>query len=166
MSGTWKWIVIAVALALVGGASLGVVADRVMLRDRPARPGFENAPEGTIWFDCSLTAQESRHDPAQRAADHRAWRDQRLADMREDLGLDDAQVTAIAEVFDDHRDLAHDYWDRTREEYCGMRESLRQGILEQLRPEQRGGFEERLRRIDERARARLQAPPPPTGDPR
>lgn len=163
---SWKWIVTAVALALVGGASLGVVADRVMLRDQRQQRGPENAPEGTIWFDCSLGVQEARHDPAQRDADHRAWRDSRLADMRVDLGLDDAQVTAIGGVFDAHRGFARDYWDRTREEYCGMRESLRQGILEALRPEQREGFEERLRRIDERQRARLQAPQPATGNPR
>ena len=33
MGGSWKWIVAALALTLVGGASLGVVADRVMMRD-------------------------------------------------------------------------------------------------------------------------------------
>jgi hypothetical protein len=165
MSGSWKWIVAALALTLVAGASLGVVADRVLLRDKEAARGPSNAPEGTIWFDCSLAAgPEERPDPEQRAAEHRAWRDRRLVEMREDLGLDDEQVAAIGAVFDSHRDLAHDYWDRTRAEYCGMRERLRQDVRGELRPEQREGFEERLRRIDARARARLAAPA--SGDPR
>jgi hypothetical protein len=164
MSGSWKWIVAALALTLVAGASLGVVADRVLLRDKAAARGPSSAPEGTIWFDCSLAGAEDRPDPEQRAAEHRVWRDGRLADMREDLGLDDAQVAAIGAVFDSHRDLAHDYWDRTRAEYCGMREQLRQDVHGVLDPEQREGFEERLRRIDAKARARLTAPA--AGDPR
>jgi hypothetical protein len=166
MSGSWRWIVAALALTLVGGASLGVVADRVILRDGSDRPGPGGAPEGTIWFDCSLAGADERPDPEQRAAEHRAWRDRRLADMRADLGLDDEQVAAVGAVFDSHRDLAHDYWDRTRAEYCGMRESLRRDVLELLRPEQREGFEERLRRIDDRVRARLSAPSPPADAPR
>jgi hypothetical protein len=166
MSGSWKWIATALALTLVGGASLGVVADRVILRDQRGEPGRGAAPEGTIWFDCSLPGADERVGPEQRAAEHRAWRDSRLADMRADLGLDDQQVAAIGAVFDSHRDLAHDYWDRTRAEYCTMREGLRQGVLEVLRPEQRDGFEERLRRIDEKVRARLSAPNPPAGAPR
>ena len=86
--------------------------------------------------------------------------------MRADLDLDDQQVAAIGAVFDGHRDLAHDYWDRTRAEYCAMREGLRQDVLGLLRPEQREGFERRLQRIDEKVRARLAAPNPPAGAPR
>ncbi|HUP22674.1 MAG TPA: hypothetical protein VNB06_07010 [Thermoanaerobaculia bacterium] len=166
MSSNWRWIAAALVLTLVAGGSLGVVADRVILRDDRARRGPSTAPEGTIWFDCSLASPLDRLDPEQRAAEHRAWRDGRLTDMRGDLDLDDEQVAGISAVFDSHRDLAHDYWDRTRAEYCSMREDLRHDVLELLRADQREGFEERLRRIDERARARLSAPGPAASDPK
>jgi hypothetical protein len=134
----------AVGMVVIAGGSMGVLADRMLHRE----PEAEASPRtSALWFDC---AEQQPPPPAERDA----WRARRLDDLQQELGLDPAQVEELRVLMQGHGDLAAEFWDRTRLDYCQMRDQLRDDVRMLLRPDQQPRFEERLRRIDERDRAR------------
>jgi len=144
MKRSWRWIAVVVCLVIVAGGSVGVLADRILQRD-PQHDA--RARTGAIWFDC----EEQPEVPAGWGGD---WRERRLAEIQEELELDASQVAELSATMERHGELAHEFWDRTRRDYCDMRDVLRDDVRALLRDDQKPRFEERLERIDARGRAR------------
>ena len=146
MTGTQRWMWTSLLVALVTGASLGVLADRV------ARAPHDEAPPpartSTVWFEC-----DEAEDEEARAA-HGAKRGKWLDRLSEDLRLDEAQEREIRSLFSEHGERANDFWQRSRNEYCQMRDSLRADVRSVLTDEQIEVLEERIakRRTEQPAR--------------
>ncbi|HVS65666.1 MAG TPA: hypothetical protein VMT85_19420 [Thermoanaerobaculia bacterium] len=159
MSRTWLWMATAIGMVIIAGGSVGVLADRMLHRD----PEVE-APSrtGAIWFDCA--EQPTPSGVVEERA--REWRERRLADLQQELGLDAAQVEELGATMERHGALAREFWTSTRRDYCAMRDLLRDDVRELLDADQLPLFEERLQRIDERDRARYNSGAPREGEPR
>jgi uncharacterized membrane-anchored protein YhcB (DUF1043 family) len=147
MSSTWRWRVTAIAMVIIAGASVGVLADRMLHRE----PAETTRPRsGAIWFDCA----KQPTPPGEARAEIDAGRARRIADIQQELDLDPTQVEDLRATMERHGTLAHDFWDRTRIDYCQMRDQLRDDVRALLHEDQQPKFEQRLRRIDELDRER------------
>ncbi|HVS14326.1 MAG TPA: hypothetical protein VMV46_10395 [Thermoanaerobaculia bacterium] len=144
MSKSWRWMATAIGMVIIAGGSVGVLADRMLHRE-PEQKSFSRS--GAIWFDC---AAQPRPEPQKRDAERQAY----LAEIQQELSLDDQQLEELQASLERHGGLARAFWDRTRLQYCQMRDQLRDDVRGLLREDQLPRFEERLRRIDERDRER------------
>lgn len=146
-AGPWRGL--ALLSVLLIGASLGVLAERLVLAEEPA-PSQGERSTGEIWFDCTQA-------PRVRTDEESAMRRSRwVADVRQALSLDDRQTEAVDGLLIEHSVTSRAFWDETREMYCTMQGTLRQDVRELLRPEQMPLFEDRIRRIDEKLKERHQ----------
>ncbi len=147
MMASRRWMWMTLFLTMVAGAALGVLGDRLTSSpERATEPRTRGDDGGTIWFPC-----DNRPDDQPAAASENPGRRERgLERMREDLGLDDAQVEQLRAAFRRHGDAAHDFWLLTRDRYCAMRGELRQDVRSLLTAEQLPRFEERVKRWNER----------------
>lgn len=158
------WMILVIASTLAAGASLGIVGDRLFSSDADGKPSESKRSRG-LWFPCEradrgseAAAQAGRGQGEKKGrSDRSEWRERRLADLREELVLDDRQVEQFREILLSHGRLARDFWKTTEAEYCAMRERMRDDARALLRPDQLPRFEERLRRLDERAAARSES---------
>jgi hypothetical protein len=145
MKKTWLWMATAAGMVIIAGGSVAVLADRTLNREADGRA---HARTSALWFDCAEPVDADAEDRA------REWRENRITDIREELGLDAAQVEQLRGAMEHHGELARVFWSATREDYCGMRDQLRDSVREMLDEGQKTRFERRLQRIDEKARAR------------
>jgi hypothetical protein len=145
MSKSWRWMATAIGMVIIAGGSVGVLADRMLHRETDAKS--DPPRSGAIWFDC---AEQPKPEPEERAADRAAW----LADIQQELNLDAAQVEELQATMQRRWELAREFWNRTRLDYCQMVDQLRDDVRVLLREDQLPRFEERLRRIDQRDRER------------
>ena len=151
MRRTPKWIWISLVLTLVAGASVGVVADRTVLSRGHTAGAVRSTAAGTLWFDCDEA--ESAVAPS----GHRG-RSERMARVKERLRLDEGQVGDLRVVFERHGASARDFWQRTRSDYCEMRDELRGDVRSLLRQDQRAAYDELLREIRARHKRRAKTP--------
>lgn len=148
MSGAGRWMAAAVGLALVAGGSLGVVADRMVLREPAEGPSGSRSRSGSIWFDCEAEVEVDSGRAAR-------WRERKVEALRVELDLDRGQVERMSDALGRHGELAREFWRETRTGYCDLRDSLRDEVRQMLHDEQLERFERRLQRIDERDRQRI-----------
>jgi hypothetical protein len=159
----WMWT--SLALALIIGASAGVIADR-LASDRPAPQERGSGGSGFVWFTCD--GRDIEADPVYPyRPEHRDYLVRRL---RKRLDLGAAQVSELETMLEEKRDAARRYWTETRDSYCHMQHSFRMDIRELLTPEQAQTYDELLRRVDAHHLERLEAQSPDgeqpgTGDP-
>jgi hypothetical protein len=147
----------AIAMVIIAGGSVGVLADRMLHREPKVKP---QGRTGAIWFDCAEAPIPTGFEERSRE-----WRERRLAELQQELDLDAGQVEALGTTMERHGALAREFWSTTRRDYCAMRDLLRDDVRELLREDQQPLFEERLERIDERDRARYNGVLP-SDDPR
>lgn len=69
-----------------------------------------------------------------------------MADLREAVGLDDAQVAEIEALMEKHREVVHLAWQSLRPEVQRAMQSLHVEIAQTIRPDQRERFHEWLLR--------------------
>ena len=137
MSPTHRWMWTSLIVALATGASVGVLADRVVSRE--ANPAASSdRPSGTVWFECDETDEAPNG--------HDAGRKQWLERLGRELELDESQEALIQASFAEHGERAREFWERTRSEYCEMRDSLRSDVRSILTDEQIEKLEERFAR--------------------
>ncbi len=138
MTSTHRWMWASLLVALVTGASVGVLADRVVSRDT-VEPSRHHRSSGTVWFDCD----QEEEDPTNA---HMAGRKKWFERLGRELGLDESQEARIRTLFEEHGGRASEFWQRTRSEYCQMSDSLRADVRSVLSDEQIEKLEERIAR--------------------
>lgn len=141
-------------LALVIGASAGVIVDRIAAHDRlRARDHRSDSAGSFVWFTCD--GRNVEEDPAYPyRSEHR---DYLVRGLRRRLDLDADQVARLETLLEGKRQEARLYWTETRDSYCRMQSAFRGDIRSLLRPEQAETFDELLRRVDEHHRQRVEA---------
>lgn len=83
-------------------------------------------------------SRPSLHDDAS------SLHEETMAELKEVVGLDDAQVAEIETIMDKHRDMVQLAWQSLRPEVQRAMQALHVEIAETLRPEQRARFHEWL----------------------
>ena len=144
---TWMWS--SLSLALVVGAGLGVIADRVLLNGAPAYADAKAAPQKTspLWFICDQRGSLDIEDEPGYGYNKR-FRDLLLEGLSKELQLDPSQHAEVEAFLEERRHDAHEFWENSRHAYCDMRDGFRHDLRAMLDDRQQLRFDELMAQID------------------
>jgi Spy/CpxP family protein refolding chaperone len=120
---------LALALAVVAGAGLGVALDRLVLGPRASASTSRN--EGS----------EERHQRHEKRL---------LERLRSELDLEPDQEARLKDLLENNHDRARAFWDNVHQDYARLRQDFRSQIRALLTPEQQTRFDRMLERQDSR----------------
>lgn len=144
---SWMWS--SLSLALLVGVGLGVIADRVLLADRPAYADAAAAPQKTtpLWFICEQRGSlDIESEPGYLY--NQRFRDQLLSGLSKELGLTPDQHAEVDAFLEERRHGAHEFWENSRHTYCDMRDGFRADLRTMLDPSQQVRFDKLMAQID------------------
>ena len=143
---SWMWS--SLGLAVLVGACLGVIVDRLVLREDSAFADVTPRSE-PHWFLCneqgSLNIEE---EPGYLFSED--IRTRILGGLRDELGLRPEQFALLESYLEESRHGAHEFWENSRHAYCDIRDAFRSEIRELLDEQQRVRWEEMLQEVDRR----------------
>lgn len=144
-----KWMWLSVGLTLLVGASLGLMADRLLLRP-PVAMATARPDGGPMWFVCGEGSRDVEQEP------HYVYPERLrkflIEGLSRDLSLSDTQRVELETMLEDRRQGARDFWEDLRRSYCGVRDRFLADIRDLLEPEQAALFDEMIERDNERVR--------------
>jgi len=146
---SWMWS--SLSLALLVGVGLGVMADRVLLADRPAYADTKASPQQKappLWFICDHPGSLDIEDEPGYLYSAR-FRAVLLEGLSKELGLTPEQHAEINAFLEQRRADAHEFWERSRHAYCDMRDGFRHDLREKLDPAQKLRFDALMAEIDQ-----------------
>jgi hypothetical protein len=145
---SWMWS--SLSLALVVGVGLGVIADRVLLVGAPAyadaaRTAAQKTPP--LWFICDQQGSLDVEDEPGYLY-NKNFRAKLLEGLSKELDLRADQHAQIEAFLEQRRQGAHEFWERSRHSYCGMRDGFRQDLRAMLDDRQQVRFDDLMAKID------------------
>lgn len=149
-----KWMWLSVGLTLLVGASLGLMADRVLLRP-PVTMAMARPDNGPMWFVCGERSRDVEQEPGYVYPE--GFRKSLVEGLSRDLKLSDTQRVELETMLEDRRQGAREFWEDLRHAYCDVRDRFLADIRELLEPEQAALFDAMIAEDDDRSRAASQA---------
>jgi hypothetical protein len=137
------------SLAFLVGVGLGVIADRVLLADRPAYADAAAAPQkaSPLWFICDQRGSlDIEQEPGYLYNER--FRTQLLEGLSKELRLSPAQHAEVDAFLEERRHGAHEFWENSRHAYCDMRDGFRADLRAMLDPSQQVRFDSLMAQID------------------
>lgn len=143
----WMWS--SLSLALLVGVGLGIIADRVLLAERPAYADASAAPQKAppLWFICDQRGSLDIEDEPGYLYNER-FRAKLLEGLGKELGLDPAQHAEVEAFLEERRHGAHEFWENSRHQYCDMRDGFRADLRAMLDEPQKLRFDSLMAQID------------------
>lgn len=125
--------------------------------------GSRSVVMGSPSGEAEVSASARMSTPVDFSSDAaRAHHEAALQDLREAVGLDDAQVAQVHAVFARHQGAVQDAWQAVQPQIEIAMETVHREIADLLRPEQRGRYHDWLvarRGVDPHGTAGVESPP-------
>jgi hypothetical protein len=147
MSGkSWMWS--SLALALLAGVGVGILADRALFAGRPVFADAQ-APKKAppLWFICDGRGSLDVEDEPGYLYNER-FRARLLEGLGKELGLTPEQHEEVEAFLEARRHGALAFWESSREAYCEMRDGFRSDLRALLDEEQRTRFDAMMDDVD------------------